>query len=70
MKLAIESVRTKRMPLSKSGQNFDVPKDAFHRRLQNKLESLRKENIHMKFLGSFTIILNEAQEEELVQYIN
>ena len=67
MKLAIESVRTRTMSLRKGGQNFDLPKDALHRRLQNKLKSLNKDIIHMKSLGSFKTILNEVQDEELVQ---
>ena len=52
MKLAIESARTKTVSARSTEQNFDAPKDALHRRLQNKIKSLNNENINMKCLGS------------------
>ncbi len=69
MKMAMDAVKSQEMSLRKAAKSFDVPKDALHRRLQNKLKNLNEENMHTKSLGAFKTILNETQEEELVKYI-
>ncbi|XP_065683261.1 uncharacterized protein LOC124813179 [Hydra vulgaris] len=66
MKLA---VKNKEMTLSKTANEYSVPKDSLNRRINKSIKAMPDNKPHIKLLGSYRKVLSDAQEKDLAQYI-